>query len=154
MKYDLKIIADAITKETQLYLKNMDIEYNTIENDTKFVSNNYLSSIDLSNNAESISLILSMDQPLFKIIFDKLFTMQLALEEKIELENELTKEISNTIVGLAIQYFPKEYADLVLQPPINIEDDIVTKLNLQKNKKIIKIDTNYGCLYFLIIAKD
>ena len=154
MKYDLKMIADTIIKEAQLYLKNMDIEHNNLEYDIDFVQNTYSASIDLKNDNNCISLILSIDQQLFKIIFDKLFQMQLTSKEKIELEFELTKEIINTIVGLAIRHFSKKYDALVLQPPVNIDGDIVNKLNLQNNKKTMKIETNHGCLYFLITQKE
>jgi hypothetical protein len=97
-----------------------------------------LSSINLTGD-EEFTVFISMDDSLFNAIFDKYFRDILEENEKILLQNELSDEVINTVVGLSIDCFPKIYDDLVISIPLK-----VTKKDILKYKDyattVIKTD--------------
>ena len=151
---DFNAIVNSIKNEGVSFLTdNMSIEIINIEFVNQIFLDNHISTIKLIGKY-NITIIISIDDNLFSSLFDKFFQTMLSCEEQQELKSELPNEIINTIVGLSIQYFPKKYDDMILQPPIQIEKERLDKFLSSKESNKFKIVTSDGSLDFLIVLSE
>ncbi|MCK5294665.1 MAG: chemotaxis protein CheX [Arcobacteraceae bacterium] len=148
MKTDLSIILNSVVKEAALFLRD-DMKINILEikaiNDINL--DDYIGVIKFIGSEEYI-VIISMDDKIFEILFNKFFQDGVASDEKEELVNALPDEIINNVAGLAIRNFPLNCDDLELSLPVKIEKEKILEL-LDKNNfqhyKIITSDGDFDC---------
>ena len=150
---DLNIIVSSIVKEGALFLKNdMNIELIEIKSIQGITLGNHTGVVELTGN-QRIMAVVSIDNNLFSVLFNKFFSIALENDEKNEFENELPNEIINTIVGLSIRHFPLNCDNLVLQPPLHIKKEKLNKMIAENKPKEFKISTINGDLDFAVFLE-
>jgi len=154
MKNNLNIIVNSIIKEGKLFFINdMNIELIDIVSVENVTLSNHIGLIELSGK-QKVVVAVSIDDNLFSTLFDKFFSVDLDNDEKIELENEFANEILNTIVGLSMRHFSSNSINLVLQPPLDIKKEELSKMLHGNRQKNIRISTVSGNLYFIIFLSS
>ncbi len=151
MKNDINIILDSITKESEQFLEN-DMGLTLVE--TKQISDNgldtHLSLIDLMGD-EKYTVLISMDDKLFEVLFNNFFEDDVEDDERDELVDALPLEIANTVTGLAIRNFPLNVDALELGVPFNLEKESIFKVLNEKISKSLKIVTSEGSFICTVI---
>jgi len=145
---DINEILDCIKKEAvNLFINDMSLNIENIENIENHISKNHFSSIELNNNNINLIIDLDIDDDLFKILFKKIFKNDVIEEDKKELIDALPNEIINIIVGLSIRNFPNKYKNLTLSLPLKVEDKKIFKNINTQLSSFCKIVTSNGNLY-------
>jgi len=144
------LINDIITESKSFLQDDMNIEVSSIEVDTDFKLDSYYSTIKLSGHKE-IFCILCVDEPLIDKIFGVFIPYEITDEEKNDIIKTLPDEIINTVVGLSISRFPKEYKELDMSIPILLDQAVIELLNNDNLSITKKINTSYGSLKCTII---
>ena len=89
------------------------------------------------------------------MLLDKIFGVfipyEITDEEKNDIIKTLPDEIINTVVGLSISRFPKEYKELDMSIPILLDQAVIELLNNDNLSITKKINTSYGSLKCTII---
>jgi len=125
----MKTILDNIVKSTALFLSNdMCVDILEIKRIEEIQYSQHNSLITLTNDSK-MTVMINIDDSLFKYLFKKFFT-KVQEDEKIALIAALSDEIINIVVGLSIKNFPSKYANSELGLPF--------KVSVQKRKEIIK----------------
>jgi len=125
----MKTILDNIVKSTALFLSNdMCVDVLKIKRIYEIQYSKHNSLITLTNSSK-ITVMINIDDSLFKYLFKRFFTT-VGKEEKDSLIAALSDEIINIVVGLSIKDFSLKYADCELGLPF--------KASIQKRKEMIK----------------
>ena len=125
----MKTILDNIVKSTALFLSNdMCIDILKIKRIEEIPYSPHNSLITLTNDSK-MTVMINIDNSLFKFLFKKFFT-KVQEDEKIALIAALSDEIINIVVGLSIKNFSSKYANCELGLPF--------KVSVQKRKEMIK----------------
>ncbi|MEA1913958.1 MAG: hypothetical protein U9N30_01445 [Campylobacterota bacterium] len=124
MKKSTQHFLDAIVQETNIFLKeDMLLDIVEVSLETNSALRSHCSFIELEGVGKVIVAIAIQDS-LFDILFNTFFKDGVSVDEKDELIEALPHEIINTVVGLAIRRFPKEYAGLELGIPVGVDENI------------------------------
>ena len=147
---NIKQLLGCIKQEIEDFFKNdMSIDILKIQDISDYQCDNHFTSIMLSKNSD-IFISFSIDNKLFDKLFNKFFTQEVSKDEKSELIDALPDEIINTIVGLSIRNFPKEYNELELGIPLNLNKEQILKTLNQTTYYGYEIITNYGSLICVV----
>jgi len=150
---DLDVIVGSIVKEGALFLKNeMQLDLIEIKAIKDISFGKYIGAIELIGQ-DKVVVVSSIDKELFEVIFNKMFQIELDEDERKELENDMSNEILNTIVGLSIKYFPLNCDTLELQPPLEVTKTQLKDLIGSNKLKRFKITTQYGSLYLAVFVQ-
>ena len=142
MKYDQ--ILNSISIEIYNFLTNdMNIRILKESSIEDFKLSMHTSLVEFTGN-NCFKIIISVEEHLFNLLFDKIVTLEIEESQKEEFIDDLSNEITNTIVGLAIRHFPLEYQSLVLGVPYKIDGDSLSKGNGFDIKKSFEIRTSVG----------
>jgi hypothetical protein len=148
MKTDLSIILNSVVKESALFFKDdMNIDILEIKTENNINLDDHFGVIKFEGSKEYI-VIISMDNKIFEVLFNKFFQDGVTDDEKEELIDALPDEIINTVAGLAIRNFPLNCDDLELSVPIKMEKEQILELsnkNKFQNYKIITSDGDFIC---------
>ncbi|MEA3554222.1 MAG: hypothetical protein U9R39_07480 [Campylobacterota bacterium] len=146
-------ILDCLTKVSQSFL-NDDMKIEVIDTNSieKYdIINYYLGTVKFTKEDTTIICVVSMDKPLFDTIFKVFFPEEISQEEYDELALALPDEIINTVAGLSISEFPKEYEDLEMSVPLSFKKSAL-KILKQNGRFISKeIKTTKGSFVCTVI---
>lgn len=154
MENDLNVILNSIAKESALFLKNdMLLDVLEIKSIKNILLDNHIGLIELTGS-EKYVVIISIENGLFDVIFNKFFKDGVEENEKIELVDALPDEIINTVTGLAIRNFSLNYNEIELGIPLKMDKDSILKMLSKNIYQNLKIVTNKGSLICTVIYKD
>lgn len=137
----------------------------TSELDIDIIDSRYINQINLKNKintvieikSDVVSSMLSFSfteqfiRKFSSVYFQYILEDETVFKENIE---EISKEIVNTLVGLAIQDFPAKFIDGMLTTPSTISEEDLKNLIEQEHKILaILIQTNYGNLVCKLILE-
>jgi len=152
LKYkDEHKILEAIVQSATLFITK-DINDKIVDIspvDSKLLE--YYSVVSLNGKVDMFCII-SFDE----ILLDKFLHFFIPYKNtdnivKKELIDTLPSEIVNTIVGLAIVNFPKEYKNITMSEPLILDRELLTSLRNEQYSAAKRIDTKYGTLICEII---
>jgi len=148
------IILDALVKCAEIFLKDdmsIEVHGSRVCDKTNFDTHYALVGF---NGSANLLVLISIDNQVLENIYKVFVDYEVSEEEKNEMMNELPDEVINTVAGLAIASFPKEYDDLVMSTPLAA--DKYTLDNIEKNNPSISksVQTLYGEMICTIIKTD
>ena len=151
IKIDEEILLDAIINTSKSFLQN-DISIEVIETfSTKNSNINKHYSLVGFNGDIDIFCVISIDEELLERIYNVFVPCEVSNEEKQEMIGNLPDEIVNTVAGLAIASFPKEYDNLVMSEPLSLDKNILEDYETTNMSVSKKIQTVYGSFVCTII---
>ncbi|MGB5867673.1 MAG: PAS domain-containing protein [Arcobacteraceae bacterium] len=149
-KNDVYILSSSI-ETTALYFLEHDVELktNTINSPEKMNITNYYSTIQLTGLMNVIFTISIEEKLLVRIV--EFFIKNSNDKEKEKLKNNLAGEVLNILIGLSLDKFPNDYAELTLGTPFVLDQAIVETFIHQNQTSIKQIVTEYGSLELAVI---
>lgn len=143
------IILNSIIKEAGLFLKDdMSLKIIKMETFDNIIQNIEYSSLITLKGSIDITVLISIDEKLFNILFNKFFKNGVIDDDKDELVDALSDEILNTIVGLSIKNFPSKFKELNLGIPFKLEKENMSNYNLLKSFTINTLSGSLSCSIF------
>ncbi|MEA1919088.1 MAG: hypothetical protein U9N52_04560 [Campylobacterota bacterium] len=152
MKENIEKLSLCIERESKHFLtESMNLELLNSQEIAAPPLTPHIALIDLANS-KKFTILIAIKESLFKALFDCFFPDGVPRDEQAELDDALPDEIINTIVGLSIQCFPSEYADLELSIPYKLREDVISRMLQQSIFKSLEIVTCKGSFYCVILS--
>lgn len=153
------MILDALLLQVKLFLQedmeiqiqNTDIKNSDID---RLHLRDYTSMIGVGGKL-NLMVVISYEQDLIdKLIELYLDGEEVDNEELPEVQESISGEVVNTIMGLALPTFPNRGKGVTITPPISIND--ASSLAKHKNSKIVTVDvaTEYGLISISAIGTE
>ncbi len=153
------MILDSLILQTKLFLtEDMDIEINdvtTSEIDSSELSLlQHTSMIGVGGKINLMAIISFDDDILNQLVELFMDGEEVDPEEAKEVQESVTGEVINTILGLALPTFPNRGKGVTITPPITINN--TSSVQKHKNSKILSaiIQTNHGTLTISAIGEN
>ncbi|NOQ32063.1 MAG: response regulator [Helicobacteraceae bacterium] len=155
MDKDEDILLDSVVDVSKLFLENdMSIKVlDTIDSENSNI-NKYYSLVSFNGNI-NVFCIVAIDEDLLEHIFNAFVTSEVSNEEREEMIVTLPDEIVNTVAGLTISNFSKEYDSLVMSEPLTLDKNLIENFelgNLSVSKIIQTAHGDFTCT--IIKMKD
>ena len=151
MKNDLNVILNSVVKESALFLKDdMLLELVEIKSIQNTILDNHIGLIEFVGS-KKFTVIISIEENLFEVLFNKFFKDGVEDDEKVELVDALPDEIINTVTGLAIRNFPLNCDDLVLGTPLKVKKENILKIIDKNVSQYLEIITKEGSFICIVI---
>ena len=153
------MILDALILQTKLFLsEDMDISIENIEvnelNPDKLSLKEYTSMIGTGGTLNAM-IVISFEKSLLNHLVELFMEGEEVDEDEIdEVQDSVTGETINTIIGLALPTFPNRGKGVTITPPITIND--ASNIKKYKNSKIVsaEITTQYGRLSISAVGTE
>lgn len=153
------MLLDALLLQTKLFLAEdmeISIEEVIIDNDSpaKLVLKDYNSMIGTGGKL-NIMVVISFEQSVLKKLVENFMEGEdVDPEEEEEVNDSVSGEVINTIIGLALPTFPNRGKGVTITPPITIND--AGNITKHRNSKIIsaKVVTEVGVLTISAVGPE
>ena len=153
------MILDALILQTKLFLsEDMEISIENIEvnelNPDKLSLKEYTSMIGTGGTLNAM-IVISFEKSLLNHLVELFMEGEEVDEDEIdEVQDSVTGETINTIIGLALPTFPNRGKGVTITPPITIND--ASNIKKYKNSKIVsaEITTQYGRLSISAVGTE
>lgn len=153
------MILDALILQTKLFLsEDMEISIENIEinelNPDKLLLKEYTSMIGTGGTLNAM-IVISFEKSLLNHLVELFMEGEEVDEDELdEVQDSVTGETINTIIGLALPTFPNRGKGITITPPITIND--ASNIKKYKNSKIVSADitTQYGKLSISAVGTE
>jgi len=145
------MILDALVLQSKLFLsEDMDIEIlktDIVDNSPdKITLKDYTSMIGTGGKL-NLMIVISFEKEILEHLVELFMDgEEVEEEEKEEINDSVSGETINTIIGLSLPIFPNRGKGVTITPPITISD--ASNIKKYKNSKIVTANlvTEYGCI--------